>query len=113
MAITGITRTPARPTATMARTTSWAACLSGRGRGITAGTGGAIMAGPGGRMVVADTVTVVADTVTVAVGPATGRDMPTVVVDTGIAQVTPIGAVRLAGMPEAAIAATPAAGSTV
>lgn len=101
--ITGITRMPARRTVTMGRTFLWAACLSARGLGITAGTGAAILAGPG-------TATVVGDT-------AIGRDTPTVARGTAIAQAGPIGAVPLAGMPEAAtvamLEAGPAATSAV
>src|SRR5208283_4666172 len=106
MAITGMPRTPARRTVTMARTFLWAACLSARGRGITAGDA-AIMAGPGGPTVAGDT--------------AIGADMAMAVRDTGIAPVGPTGAARLAATQvagstaalEAASVATAAAAFTV
>jgi hypothetical protein len=98
MATTGITRMRARRTATMGRSFSWAACLSARGRGITAGTGGVIMAGP-------DMPTVEVDTATTARVIAIGRG-------TEIAQVLPIGAVPPAAIEEEATAATVRAHST-
>ena len=106
MATTGITRMGALRMVTMGRSILWAACLSERDRGITAGTGEAILAGPGTATVVVDMATVVGDT-------AIGRDTPMVVRDPEIAQATPIGAVRVAAMPEAGTAATVVAGITV
>ncbi len=106
MDTTDITRMIVRPTATMGRTILWAACLSARGPGITAGTDAVTMAGPGGHTAAGDMATVVGDM-------AIGRDMPTVVVgDMEIAQGTPIGAVRGAAMAVAASAATVRAQST-